>query len=97
MAAVDVQFYEESAPAGSARTDADGLGVAQLTLDHTQPWLGLTAISGAPGDEHFAVASTAWQDGIGPWEFDIQASYSVDRMRSAFYTDRPIYRPGQTV
>ncbi|RME65184.1 MAG: hypothetical protein D6790_02215, partial [Caldilineae bacterium] len=57
----------------------------------------LIAISGEPGDPHFAVASTEWQEGIGAWQFGLSTSFATDQVRMAFYTDRPIYRPGQKV
>ncbi|MBX3000013.1 MAG: Ig-like domain-containing protein [Caldilineaceae bacterium] len=97
VADAPVRFYEENTLVGEAVGDEDGLAAAVLTMDETQPWYPLIAISGELGDEHFAVASTNWQDGISPWNFDLQTSYSVDRLRTAFYTDRPIYRPGQTI
>jgi len=38
-----------------------------------------------------------WSDGIGPWDFSIDARYFSDPYNVYFTTDRPIYRPGQTV
>ncbi len=92
-----VQFFQSFDDKGDAVTDEDGVAAAALALNEEQPWVGLVAISGRPGDEHFAVASTDWQDGISPWQFDVQTSYSIERLRTVLYTDRPIYRPGQTV
>ncbi len=93
----EVRFFLDRTPLGQAVTDAEGVAAAALALDPENPWLNLVAISGQPGDEHFSVATTAWDEGVGPWEFDVPFRSDVDRARLAFYTDRPIYRPGQTV
>jgi hypothetical protein len=45
----------------------------------------------------FAVASSRWDDGISPWMFDLPVESSRDASTAYFFTDRPIYRPGQTV
>lgn len=92
-----IRFYENGERLDEASTDSDGIAAAQLALDTDQPWIALIAISGEPGDPHFAVASSAWDEGIGPWEFNINRSFDLDQIRTAFYTDRPIYRPGQTI
>ena len=45
----------------------------------------------------FGVASTSWQDGIAPWDFGTQGGAEAVPYVGYVYTDRPIYRPGQTV
>src|SRR5690606_18044533 len=74
VAGVTVRFYEEGEFKGEATGDADGVAAAELALNEAQPWHPLVAISGEPGDPHFAAVSTGWQDGIAPWEFDVQSS-----------------------
>ncbi|RLT32512.1 MAG: hypothetical protein DWI57_18330, partial [Chloroflexi bacterium] len=97
VAAQSVTFWEESRAVGDGLTDADGMASAALTLNREQPWLPVIAISGAAGDEHFALAATSWEDGIAAWQWGLNTNLIGDEVRSAFYTDRPIYRPGQTV
>jgi len=92
-----VGFWVEGREVGSALTDADGVASTALALDGEQPWLPIVAISGEPGDEHFALAASTWEDGIAAWQWGFGTSLTSDAVRSAFYTDRPIYRPGQTV
>ena len=48
-------------------------------------------------DGGFGVASSAWTDGIGPWDFGVPSGGATDPYSGYVYTDRPIYRPGQTV
>ncbi|MBN1874615.1 MAG: Ig-like domain-containing protein [Anaerolineae bacterium] len=71
---------------------ADGLATASL-------WDRYFAFAGQPGDADFAVALSDWDNGISPWDFELTTDFSA-RMSAYIaylYTDRPIYRPGQTV
>ncbi|RME42383.1 MAG: alpha-2-macroglobulin, partial [Caldilineae bacterium] len=45
----------------------------------------------------FAAASDDWQQGISPWDFGLGDGVAGQAYRAYLYTDRPIYRPGQTV
>ncbi|MGB5047696.1 MAG: Ig-like domain-containing protein [Caldilineaceae bacterium] len=92
-----VRFWEESRDIGSGQTDGNGIASVPLDANREQPWLPVIAISGEPGDEHFALTSSAWEDGIAGWQWGLSINLVGDEVRSAFYTDRPIYRPGQTV
>jgi uncharacterized protein YfaS (alpha-2-macroglobulin family) len=78
------------------RTDNDGVLFAKLTSpqDH-DPWAPVLVIAGA--DHSPAAASTNWADGISPWQFGLSSEPYVEPYRAYFYTDRAIYRPGQTV
>ena len=97
VAGQSVAFWEEGHDVGDGLTDDNGIASAALSLNREQPWLPVVAISGAPGDEHFALTSSAWEDGIAAWQWGLFTMLEGDEVRSAFYTDRPIYRPGQTV
>ncbi|UCF10301.1 MAG: Ig-like domain-containing protein, partial [Candidatus Bipolaricaulota bacterium] len=71
-------------------TNADGLAVLPGT--DAYGWRGMFVVARDP----FALASSEWSPGIGPWDFGYGSSSLVD-VRSHLDTDRPIYRPGQTV
>src|SRR5262249_53068438 len=45
----------------------------------------------------FAAVASDWSSGVSPWEFGLQGAYGLPEMAAYIYTDRPIYRPGQTV
>jgi uncharacterized protein YfaS (alpha-2-macroglobulin family) len=77
---------------GTATTDADGL--ASLSLPHSQ-YDTIYVV----GQEPFVLSGTEWDwsQGISPWEFGLEPSYREGDHRAHIYTDRPIYRPGQTV
>lgn len=97
VADLPVSFYFGGATRGAARTNADGVALSKLELDPNNSWGPVLAISGEPGDPNFAAASSDWSQGIGPWDFNIPGGYSGEQYQTYFYTDRPIYRPGQTV
>ena len=53
--------------------------------------------SAKPGSDVFGLALNDWSDGIGPWDFGIDGRFYSEPYNVYFTTDRPIYRPGQTV
>ncbi|HEY43337.1 MAG TPA: hypothetical protein G4O11_05075 [Anaerolineae bacterium] len=82
---------------GRGVTDSNGM----LTLYNPMgddPYTPFFVISGSPGEDLFGLTGNFWSDGIMPyyyglWLFDtLQPDYET-----YLYTDRPIYRPGQTV
>jgi uncharacterized protein YfaS (alpha-2-macroglobulin family) len=74
----------------SATTDADGL--ARFSLDTTSD---VYVVSQEP----FVLTGTAWDwsSGISPWDFGLESETAYPHHRAHIYTDRPIYRTGQTV
>jgi uncharacterized protein YfaS (alpha-2-macroglobulin family) len=64
-----------------------------------EQWTQVFAFAGDPEnpDEDFAAAITGWDEGISPWRFDLPVDYYPSRYSGYLFTDRPIYRPGQTV
>jgi hypothetical protein len=73
-----------------ATTDAEGL--VALPLARADEWYGITVV----GDDPFTMGSPEWNMGISPWEFGFSGEYP-QQWRAHIYTDRPIYRPGQSV
>ncbi len=71
-------------------TDRDGLASFRGTGE--ADWRGLTFASSAP----FSMGSTEWDDGISTWEFGLTRS-RPGAWRLFLDTDRPIYRPAQSV
>ncbi len=45
----------------------------------------------------FAFVSNTWSDGVASWNFNLSTSYLPIPYYATVYTDRPIYRPGDTV
>jgi uncharacterized protein YfaS (alpha-2-macroglobulin family) len=77
----------------SGTTDGDGIMTA--TFDSVDMWTGIFALVQREGD--LAIGSTRWEEGITPWDFGLETRYYDEPYQALLYTDRPIYRPGQTV
>ena len=82
---------------GTELTDLDGL--ATFTYEPGEDWRqGVLVYSLQPGIQGFGAASSSWSEGISPWEFGIPVAWNSEPERFGYiYTDRPIYRPGDTV
>ncbi|MFN8422147.1 MAG: MG2 domain-containing protein [Anaerolineae bacterium] len=81
----------------SGVTDADGVFRGAFeALGSDQGWWSAFAVSEV-GGAVVAATGSDWQSGFAPSDFNL--SYPFDRQPhyGAVYTDRPIYRPGQTV
>lgn len=90
----------------SGVTDKDGLFRASLSLK--DPWQPVIVFAGdataataatVTGNApiHYGVTSTDWQSGLSSWDFNLSSEIPPPPYQGYFYTDRPIYRPGQTV
>ncbi|MEO8084135.1 MAG: Ig-like domain-containing protein [Ardenticatenales bacterium] len=81
----------------SGRTDADGVYRGSFDpLDRNEGWWNSYAVSEAGGT---VVAATGgdWQSGMNPYDFNLAYTFDRQPYYGDVYTDRPIYRPGQTV
>ncbi|MBK9713609.1 MAG: Ig-like domain-containing protein [Kouleothrix sp.] len=73
----------------------DGEGILQAAFATADPFSPLYLWS--PAGARFAFATSNWGDGINPWDFGQPADYARAALVGSVYTDRPIYRPEQTV
>jgi hypothetical protein len=89
-------YIDQNAAIGKGITDADGLFFAD-SLAVKDLWRPFFAITGEPGSQDFGIAYNGWDQGIGPWDFEISSEFWGSNYQGYLYTDRPIYRPGQTV
>ncbi|MDX1412747.1 MAG: Ig-like domain-containing protein [Candidatus Promineifilaceae bacterium] len=82
---------------GTAVTDNSGFAMFEYTPPEGYQE-GVLAISNAPGEEGFGAASSIWMGQISPWNMGLNYGYSNPLPQFTYlYTDRPIYRPGDTV
>lgn len=95
VAGATVRFNDNMLEDRTATTDADGIAAVELTSKRNS-WNPLLAIA-TTASGGFGVASTSWQDGISPWDFNVMGVSEAPQYVGYVYTDRPIYRPGQTV
>jgi uncharacterized protein YfaS (alpha-2-macroglobulin family) len=77
-------------------TSADGQLLAKFA-NSFEEYAPFYAIVGQPGDDNFGVAYNRWDNGISPWDFNLQGQFGSTRYTAYLYTERPIYRPGQMV
>lgn len=77
-------------------TDAEGVMQTMIPIrdDYYTPTY---AVLGQPGEEGFAMALSNWSQGLEGWDFGLPVDYTPPHLEAYLYTDRPIYRPGQTV
>ena len=77
----------------SGMTDANGLWKTEIPATDRP----LFAMLAQPGEDNFGLAISNWADGIRAWDFGYEQDVRAPRTEVYMYTDRPIYRPGQTV
>ncbi|HRN67865.1 MAG TPA: Ig-like domain-containing protein [Promineifilum sp.] len=97
-AGLNLTLYRRNGEAtGTAVTDADGF--ARFEYEPLENYLdGVTVISNEPGSDGFGMASTNWTGNVSPWQMGINNDTAAEQDIYAYiYTDRPIYRPGDTV
>jgi len=80
----------------SGTTDTSGIFQGSVA-DYKDPYNDSFVMLGTPGEDDFGFAISSWNEGVTPWDFDINVSYSPSKIFAYIYTDRPIYRPGDTV
>ncbi len=94
VANAPVVLYDETgSPLASGTTDDHGLWKGALSAHTAQVY----AVLGAPGDESFGLAVDQWDWGLSGWDFGYSQRVQAPHTQIYMYTDRPVYRPGQTV
>ena len=93
VADLPVRVIGTASTLGEGSTGDDG--VFHSRHDRQEPWRPLFVFAGS-GDT-FSAVMNRWDTGIGPWEFGISSQMYGSEFSTYLYTDRPIYRPGQTV
>ena len=78
------------------QTDKDGVFQAPIPTQ-ADLYSIYYAVLGEPGDELFSLAQSNWSQGIEGYEFGYTTDFQGPDLTAYIYTDRPIYRPGQTV
>ena len=99
VAGVDIAVYGgKGGLVGSGSTDADG--VSYVAVDKQEPWSAQIVIAKRAGDDgalSYGAAMRSWSNGIYPWDFGLPGAFYQEDHRAFLYTERDIYRPGQTV
>ncbi|MFN8458124.1 MAG: Ig-like domain-containing protein [Anaerolineae bacterium] len=97
VANLNVAFYDgQGVSLGTAATDQEG--VARLDLSNQTGRSGLLAAVMPDGNgQGFSAVAENWSQGVSPYDFGLTVAYGLPDFAAHIYTDRPIYRPGQTV
>ena len=90
-----VIYDSQGLPLGSGNTDANGLW--QGAVGERDQFSAVYVVLGAPGDENFALAVNNWSMGFNPYDFGYSQNVQKPHTEIYMYSDRPVYRPGQTV
>jgi uncharacterized protein YfaS (alpha-2-macroglobulin family) len=80
----------------SGATDTSGIFQGSIA-DYGDPYSASFALLGTPGEDNFGFTISNWNEGVTPGNFDIPESRFPSKTYAYIYTDRPIYRPGDTV
>jgi alpha-2-macroglobulin len=89
-------YSDKGFPLVSGRTDAEGIFHSEIPPQEDL-YNVYYAVVANPGMDLFGMGLSTWEQGLSPWFFDIFVDYAQETEKVYFYTDRPIYRPGQTV
>ncbi|MCP4360504.1 MAG: hypothetical protein GY796_21050 [Chloroflexi bacterium] len=95
---LDVALYDaQGINIGTAVTDNNGF--ARFDYYPFNDYLeGVTVISNNPSQAGFGVGNSNWNGNATPWQFGLESSSQDETANKAYiYTDRPIYRPGDTM
>lgn len=96
-AGLEVAFYDEDRrPLGTSVTDAAGIARLDLGRRHFRSSI-LAVVLPDGNPSGFSAVSENWSRGISPYEFGLDLAYTLPDFAVHLYTDRPIYRPGQTI
>jgi uncharacterized protein YfaS (alpha-2-macroglobulin family) len=77
-------------------TDCNGVLILYNPLGD-DPYTPFFAASGSPGEDLFGLTGNMWSDGIQAYDYGLWLDMLQPDYETYLYTDRPIYRPGQTV
>ncbi len=80
----------------SGETDSDGFFINDISRPE-EPYTNFLTILGEPGEDNFAFSISTWDQGIALYELGIMQNTLPNDIQAYMYTDRPIYRPGDTV
>lgn len=89
-------YADQGKRMGDCTTDQDGLCRLELS-EAREPYRIMFAVTGQPGDPSFGLATTTMASGMAGYEYGISTGSQDGQPLVYLYTDRPIYRPGQTV
>ncbi len=97
LAGVPVSVYTtEGDLLAEGVTDANGLFISAID-GYPEPYTSFFSLAGDPGENTFAFSVSTWGLTYSLYQMGISLDTYPARTDAYIYTDRPIYRPGNTV
>ena len=94
----DIMVYDHTGKEiFSGQTNQDGIYQAEFSEPVDQYDQVFYAVTGAQGEDDFGITASNWSFGTEPYNFGLASNFGSPQPLTFVYTDRPIYRPGQTV
>ncbi|HKY51732.1 MAG TPA: Ig-like domain-containing protein, partial [Candidatus Limnocylindria bacterium] len=97
VADVNVRVSGPGAAPTERRTDGNGLASFSVPAPTLGSNLDRSYVLWIEEGSRSAVTSTRWSQGTSPFQFGLLSEYYQREWVGQIYTDRPIYRPGETV
>ncbi len=96
-AGLAVSFYDRSFNEIKKGTTSDDGQLLAKFAGPFEEYTAFYALIGEPGTPTFGLGYNRWDQGINPYDFNLQTQFGSTRYMAYLYTERPIYRPGQMV
>ena len=80
----------------SGETDSEGFFISPISR-FGSPYTSFLTILGEPGQDNFGFSISTWDQGYALYEMGIRQNTLPQETQAYLYTDRPIYRPGDTL
>ena len=96
LAGVTIRATGTGITPDSVRADATGLASFSVPTPILGTALDRSYLLWVDGDGRNGVMSTRWAQGASPYQFGLPVDYFSRQWVGQLYTDRPIYRPGET-
>ena len=89
-------YNENGSVIATGQTDPNGMWQGELP-EQDDIYQNYYAMIGQPGAENFGLGTSIWSDSLSLWSFSLPVDRRPPHTEIYFYTDRPVYRPGQTI
>ncbi len=89
-------YRQEGVLLARGTTDPEGIFLAAISPQKESD-VRYFALIGQPGEANFAFTASSWNSGVSSYDFGMITDDRGPHLETYLYTDRPIYRPGQTV
>ncbi|MFN2305241.1 MAG: alpha-2-macroglobulin family protein, partial [Anaerolineales bacterium] len=89
-------FTTEGTLLASGSTDQEGTFTGDL-IEFDEPYATIFAVLGEPGQSNFGFSISSWDQERALYEMGINLNVFQPQSEAYIYTDRPVYRPGDTV